>query len=753
MCVVVYSVVRRVCFVLVAVGCFGGGDWFESGLSGSDIACRSVEVLTPEASPGGKVQFKIVLVNQGPVDSPNFRSVVRLTASDRYDPLGPVVGEFLTSVGGKAKRDSTRVCTIPHGTPPGEYRVAVKLDVYGDVDETDESNNTFVSPSTVTVRPSIVDIVAEEVEPSAGVLYVGEENPAAVSAKLANLGPDVVGPFDYLVTLEPGAVKVAEGTVDGLWNDAAVALTVSAVLDESVAEAGYYLVLSADPLDAVPETNESNNVVASQGDVTLRRRVTDVYPVELEALQTEVPRGGTLELRVVLACAGPDAAPGFDALFKLWRYCSNCRVELGEAPFEQVEAGSEVEVVVSFDIPWEAPLGAFYPKVIVDPDDELSETDEMNNSLMSSTTVTVREACFDIAIADVRAGEHAVKPDEQLAVTVAFENPAPDRSPGFDCSLCLSSDQALSEDDALLDRRSMEGLDAGERRKETLCVAVPGGFSSPCYVIAFADPDDVLVETDESNNVGLDDEPVAPPGKKWAVITGIAQYPYVDPPFADDDARQIYAELLESDEYAASRMALLINSRATEGAIRTAVEDFGAQMAPEDTLVFFFSGEGWHTTDLPPYDEVDGYDEYVRAYDAYDYGPEGQILDDELVQWFTQYVPPGAKVCVMIQGCRSGGMRNDFELLDDVVALLGCAEAENCWSDYALQSYGIFAYYTIEAFNDAGADANGDGALSAEEIYSYAEPRTVEYLQGSGVSEHPQMVDCCDGELGVRKAQ
>lgn len=738
--------------VLAVLGC-SGGDWFAREATGTDLTCQYVEILTPEVTSGGRVSLRFVVVNDGSTATPGFCSVVRLACGERYSVFDPVLGQFWTDVDGNTKRDRTQTCTVPTGTPPGVYRISVKLDVRGEVDETDETNNVFVSASTLTVRPLVVDIVAEEVEPGAGVLYTGEENPQAVSAALANLGADSVGPFDYVVTLEPGGVRAAEGTVDGLQSAAGVELTLSVQPDASAAEGAYHLVLSADPLDAIRETDESNNVISSQEDVTVRPRLTDVFAVVIESMQAELPHGGELVLTLVCACEGTDPAPPFDCLLKLRKEPSGQEIVLGYYAFAGLEPGAQEEVVLSFDLPWDSPSGKYDLIAVVDPDDALPETDEGNNVLVSPTPVKLGEACFDIAVVCVSASVHQIDEDEDLTVAVVFGNPAADRSPGFDCSLHLSADECLSDDDALLGRWSLERLEAGESRQEVFCVLPPQGLlSDPFYVIACADPDDALAETDESNNVGFDPEVIKPVGKKWAVITGIAQYPAVDPPFADQDAKDLYAKLLESDEYDASRMTLLIDSQATKFAIRSAVQTFGAEMGPCDTLVFFFSGEASRRADVPPYDESDGHDEYIRTYYGNAYSLLGQILDDELADWFTEYVPPGAGVCVIIQGSRAGGMRNDFESLNDLVALLGCAEVEECSSDYTLQSYGVFAYYMLEAFNTKEADANGDGTLSAEEIGKYAGLRTIQYLQGSGVSEHPEIVDRCDGELGVRKA-
>ena len=82
------------------------------------------------------------------------------------------------------------------------------------------------------------------------------------------------------------------------------------------------------------------------------------------------------------------------------------------------------------------------------------------------------------------------------------------------------------------------------------------------------------------------------------------------------------------------------------------------------------------------------------------------------------------------------------------VILTASAENESSWDTSAL-SHGVFSYYVIEALMGVGiVDANSNQEISAEEIFAYAEPRTVSFTtENCEKIQHPQLYDGYDGEL------
>ncbi|MDQ7823925.1 MAG: caspase family protein [Candidatus Eremiobacteraeota bacterium] len=98
---------------------------------------------------------------------------------------------------------------------------------------------------------------------------------------------------------------------------------------------------------------------------------------------------------------------------------------------------------------------------------------------------------------------------------------------------------------------------------------------------------------------------------------------------------------------------VLRSREATLNGIRRALEEFLTSIAPDDTVVFFFSGHGTRTNDLNG-DEPDGYDEALCPRDAVASltAPRNLLLDDELGSFLGRI--PARNLTVILDCCFSG---------------------------------------------------------------------------------------------------
>ena len=142
---------------------------------------------------------------------------------------------------------------------------------------------------------------------------------------------------------------------------------------------------------------------------------------------------------------------------------------------------------------------------------------------------------------------------------------------------------------------------------------------------------------------------------KRAVIVGIADYQNInDLAYTVNDAKHIYQRCLWYG-VKKNRVKLLTNGQATKKAIKTQCKAMAQHIKPGQTCLFFFSGHGTWDTDVFPWDEADGYDEYLCAYDTSATGLQGLIRDDQLDKWLSPAVNKGANVIAIIDACFSGG--------------------------------------------------------------------------------------------------
>jgi len=261
-------------------------------------------------------------------------------------------------------------------------------------------------------------------------------------------------------------------------------------------------------------------------------------------------------------------------------------------------------------------------------------------------------------------------------------------------------------------------------------------------------------------------EIVARAGTNYAIIIGIANYARTSQlNYTDDDAESVAQRLASLPGWDPDNMALLVNSQATSANF-TRLLDVLREGTEDDVLFIFFSGHGNRVEDTNG-DEADGYDEVLCFYDV-------NLRDDTFALLLESL--PMRRIAIMMDACYSGGQLNtlgakgsgtgtDDGFLEDLaripaarpqdldglakslVALSASRFDEISW-EFGSLGHGLFAYALLEAL-DGRADAaeDRDGTTSAEECFAYIGPRVRLLAMTGAVTQNPQMLDLCPGEL------
>ncbi len=267
--------------------------------------------------------------------------------------------------------------------------------------------------------------------------------------------------------------------------------------------------------------------------------------------------------------------------------------------------------------------------------------------------------------------------------------------------------------------------------------------------------------------------------KRFAVLAGVSDYMIIDGlSYCDDDVRDLRDALIKDPGWDPNNIAVLIDRDASKAGIRSAIEAMGAKAGPDDQCLFFFSGHGSYTSDRPPLDETDGYDETICPYDTSPADPNSEIRDDELGDWIGAL--PTRNVIVILDTCYSGGaikaplpegaaiktinpdgpppapgdgfaadlkairgVDKDVDDVTGVVVLTACDDWELSSESSQLKN-GVFTYYLLDAISNANADTSRNGMLSAEEAHRYLLPlvltqtyawQTPQLYDGNGTAE------------------
>src|SRR5262249_10776605 len=153
---------------------------------------------------------------------------------------------------------------------------------------------------------------------------------------------------------------------------------------------------------------------------------------------------------------------------------------------------------LTVDMP-DVPVGISYIVAQADADNLENETQEANNTLARLTLVGP-----DLIVSAL-TGPATVAPGGTLVITDTVKNQGGGTAGASATRFYLSADSALDAADLLLaDSRSVPVLAAGASSSGSTTLLIPASIPyATYYLIARADADGTVVETQESNNIAL----------------------------------------------------------------------------------------------------------------------------------------------------------------------------------------------------------------------------------------------------------
>ncbi|NLF33166.1 MAG: cadherin-like domain-containing protein, partial [Planctomycetes bacterium] len=241
-------------------------------------AIDSVAVAAP-ATGGDRLAVRLRVTNRGNVPV-SQRGDIELWAVDGpSETLLVRLPRQLLSMGAGQVRVFAAVATVPATLPAGTYDLQVRIDTAGEVDESDEANNTAVSPAALNVQnPDLAVGFARSTLPATvvpgdrGVVFAEIGNLAAVRASGAVdlqlwASPDgVVGDDDdvLLASLANQRIVLPAG--------GSRLYPLRATVPGTMAPGEYQLVLVVDAADAVTEADETNNQALAADPLAMKLR-------------------------------------------------------------------------------------------------------------------------------------------------------------------------------------------------------------------------------------------------------------------------------------------------------------------------------------------------------------------------------------------------------------------------------------------------------------------------------------------------
>jgi subtilase family serine protease len=389
---------------------------------------------------------------------------------------------------GASSAGSTTV-TIPAGTATGTHYVIARADSGEAVSELSETNNT-ASWSLVVGPDLVVDSLTVPASGGAGTTISVTD-----TTRNAGGGSSAATVTRFYLSanqqLDAGDAMLGLRAVPALAPAGASSGATSLAIPAGTAAGSYWIIARADGDDALAETHEGNN--------TLARGI--VIGADLVVASLTVPADGGAGLAISVSDTTRNQSTSAAGASITRFYLSSdwvldaSDVALGSRAVAALAAGASDTGTTSLVIPAGTVTGAYYVIARADGDDAVSEIYENNNvasrslrvgpdlTLSSLTAPTTAGAGATIAVADTtrNAGAGAAE-----ATTTRFY---------------LSANSSWDAGDALLGARAVPALAALATSSGSTPATIPAGTAPGTYwIIARADADGTLAETQETNN-------------------------------------------------------------------------------------------------------------------------------------------------------------------------------------------------------------------------------------------------------------
>ena len=381
-----------------------------------------------------------------------------------------------------------------------------------------ENGGEITLTQTVQVGPppAMPDLVetAMTVNPPTPIRAPGTS--FAVTDTVQNAGMERSGSLTTRYYLSLDGVKSAEDTllagnqsVHGLDAGASHTGTATVTIPVTTAPNAYFLLACADDKNAVAESNEGNNCIASSTAI-----VTVARPDLVETTATTNPPtpvrapGTTFSVTDTVQNVGPAASGSSTTRYYLIDPTTALapggtgRVLLtGSRTVPVLAAGANHSGTVTVTIPPATPLKTYFLTACADDLSVVTEVKEDNNCLVS-TSLTVTVTRPDLVESTVSAPPASKARGTTFPVTDTVQNVGGVASGPSTTRYYLSLDAVKSAGDTLLTgSRGIPALAAGASHSGTVTVTIAAATPPNTYfVLVCADAASAVVETDETNN-------------------------------------------------------------------------------------------------------------------------------------------------------------------------------------------------------------------------------------------------------------
>ncbi len=503
----------------------------------ADLEIIEVEVRSAtDVGPGETLKLAVSIKNYGGDIPQDVEVSVYLSPDEVLSPDNDILA--LTQSLGPINSGDTLVVdpldvVLPSEIADGAYFIWVVVDPDEKISETNEDNNSLLAPDFLSVSQQAgvkPDLSVADLNFGQGQ-SLSSGSTLSFSFKISNDGLGDAQSFRFAVyrsedqELDDSDVEVTSPDNTSIFvHKAGITLPIfrGFAVTEDVPDGDYHLIAFVDAEEVVAETDETNNIIVSEGTFN----VTQVEPEgkDLALVYFDVPTfstylGGGVTLNLVLRNDGTETISGAVAAAYFSEDQSinpNVDILLDDFILPVLAPGLEVEQSLVVGVANTVPLFNYYVGVILDPGNAVNELDETNNFGLSSHTVSVEEtATVDIRAESCSFETPTVVAGETMEVAFTIKNVGASSSGGFDTWFVFSENSSITLNqvnngtDFVVHSVSISDLSGGETKnlteEFTVPLALPNGQTT-YYVGIIINPNNAAgQDTFSTDNVAVAD--------------------------------------------------------------------------------------------------------------------------------------------------------------------------------------------------------------------------------------------------------
>jgi len=242
----------------------------------ADLTMTAASTTATVVGVGKTLSLSNTVKNQGLFPTGAFAIAFHLSANTTYgdgDDIAVTATRSLTTLASGASSTGNTSLTVPTSTPFGVYHVCAMADSGGTVNETDETNNSLCTGTTVQV--SAADLILTDV--STGATTVNRATAFSVSSTAKNTGALASTAFRIAFHLSPNTtygdgddviittIRSVTSLAAGSSSTGSTSLTVPSTTPPGT----YYVCSLVDSINQVVELDETNNTRCSPTQITV----------------------------------------------------------------------------------------------------------------------------------------------------------------------------------------------------------------------------------------------------------------------------------------------------------------------------------------------------------------------------------------------------------------------------------------------------------------------------------------------------